>query len=104
MTAAIDVRSVVKRYGSFEALRGVSLSIAQGEFFGLLGPNGAGKTTLLRLVVGLQHPSRERRPEQPPQQHDRDRERIHLPERTHPRFALQRRHEPNDAAGDDQSE
>jgi ABC-2 type transport system ATP-binding protein len=56
MTAAIDVRSVVKRYGSFEALRGVSLSIAQGEFFGLLGPNGAGKTTLISIVAGLGRP------------------------------------------------
>mgnify|MGYP001174157527 FL=1 len=53
MSAAIDVRCVAKRYGSFEALRGVSLSIAQGEFFGLLGPNGAGKTTLISIVAGL---------------------------------------------------
>jgi len=50
---AIDVRSVVKRYGAFEALRGVSLSIEQGEFFGLLGPNGAGKTSLISIVAGL---------------------------------------------------
>ena len=56
MTAAIDVRSVVKRYGSLEALRGVSLSIAQGEFFGLLGPNGAGKTTLISIIAGLGRP------------------------------------------------
>ncbi len=53
MNAAIDVRCVAKRYGSFEALRGVSLSIDQGEFFGLLGPNGAGKTTLISIVAGL---------------------------------------------------
>ncbi|MCO5100783.1 MAG: ABC transporter ATP-binding protein [Burkholderiaceae bacterium] len=50
---AIDVRSVVKRYGAFEALRGVSLSVEQGEFFGLLGPNGAGKTSLISIVAGL---------------------------------------------------
>ena len=53
MTPAIDIRSIHKRYGTFEALRGVSLEIAQGEFFGLLGPNGAGKTSLISIVAGL---------------------------------------------------
>jgi len=53
MTAAIDVREVHKRYGGVRALAGVSLSIAQGEFFGLLGPNGAGKTTLISVIAGL---------------------------------------------------
>jgi len=57
MTAAIDIRSVHKRYGSFEALRGVTLEIEQGEFFGLLGPNGAGKTSLISIVAGLSRPS-----------------------------------------------
>ena len=53
MTAAIDVREVHKRYGGVRALAGVSLSVAQGEFFGLLGPNGAGKTTLISVIAGL---------------------------------------------------
>ncbi|MFP5407539.1 MAG: ATP-binding cassette domain-containing protein, partial [Gammaproteobacteria bacterium] len=57
MRAAIEARSVVKRYGSFEALRGVSLLIGEGEFFGLLGPNGAGKTTLFRMIVGQERPT-----------------------------------------------
>ncbi len=53
MAIAIDIREVVKRYGGFEALRGVSLEVQEGEFFGLLGPNGAGKTTLISIVAGL---------------------------------------------------
>jgi ABC-2 type transport system ATP-binding protein len=57
LTNAIDIRAVAKRYGSFEALRGVSLQVEQGEFFGLLGPNGAGKTTLISIVAGLSRPS-----------------------------------------------
>ena len=57
MPVAIDVRSVFKRYGRFEALRGVSLQVEQGEFFGLLGPNGAGKTSLISIIAGLNHPS-----------------------------------------------
>ena len=50
---AIHIDQVSKRYGSLQALGGVSLEIAQGEFFGLLGPNGAGKTTLISIIAGL---------------------------------------------------
>jgi len=57
MQAAIYVSSVVKRYGDFEALRGVTLEIGQGEFFGLLGPNGAGKTSLISIIAGLNRPT-----------------------------------------------
>ncbi len=53
MTPAIEVRDVAKHYGTLRALEGVSLEIAQGEFFGLLGPNGAGKTTLISIIAGL---------------------------------------------------
>jgi len=53
MTAAIEVHGVEKRFGSFVALAGISLSIAEGEFFALLGPNGAGKTTLISALAGL---------------------------------------------------
>ncbi len=53
MTPAIKLDRIAKRFGSFEALGGVSLDIAQGEFFGLLGPNGAGKTTLISIIAGL---------------------------------------------------
>src|SRR3989337_2203883 len=57
MPAAIEIDSVTKRYGSLEALRGVSLQIEQGEFFALLGPNGAGTTTLISIIAGLTRPS-----------------------------------------------
>ena len=53
MSPAIQVEQVTKRYHDLDALGGVSLEIAQGEFFGLLGPNGAGKTTLISIVAGL---------------------------------------------------
>jgi len=53
MTPAIEALNVEKRYGALQALAGVSLSVAEGEFFGLLGPNGAGKTTLISIVAGL---------------------------------------------------
>ncbi|PKP74973.1 MAG: spermidine/putrescine ABC transporter ATP-binding protein [Alphaproteobacteria bacterium HGW-Alphaproteobacteria-6] len=54
MTDAIDIRGVVKRYGSVTALHGVSLTIADNEFFTLLGPSGCGKTTLLRCIAGFE--------------------------------------------------
>lgn len=50
---AVSFQSVSKRYGALQALDGLSLDIAQGEFFGLLGPNGAGKTTLISCLAGL---------------------------------------------------
>ncbi len=51
---------VWKRYGDFDALKGVSLHVRKGEIFGLLGPNGAGKTTFMEIVVGLKKPDRGR--------------------------------------------
>jgi ABC-2 type transport system ATP-binding protein len=51
--AAIQINQVKKRYGSLQALGGVSFAIEEGEFFGLLGPNGAGKTTLISILAGL---------------------------------------------------
>ena len=50
---AIHIDNIKKRYGSLQALGGVSLKIGAGEFFGLLGPNGAGKTTLISIIAGL---------------------------------------------------
>ena len=50
--SAISVRDLRKSYGSYEALRGISFEIAEGEVFGLLGPNGAGKTTTIEILEG----------------------------------------------------
>src|SRR5580698_837071 len=50
---AISVEKIVKRYGSFEAVKGVSFDVAEGEIFGLLGPNGAGKSTLIRMMTTM---------------------------------------------------
>ena len=54
MTAAVHLQDVVKRYGSVTAIHGVSLTIADNEFFTLLGPSGCGKTTLLRMIAGFE--------------------------------------------------
>src|SRR5581483_3202099 len=56
MTAAIELESVVKRYAGQNAVDGVTLSIAEGEFFSLLGPSGCGKTTTLRMIAGFVEP------------------------------------------------
>jgi ABC-2 type transport system ATP-binding protein len=50
---AIAVENIVKRYGDFEAVKGVNFSVSEGEIFGLLGPNGAGKSTLIRMMTTL---------------------------------------------------
>jgi ABC-2 type transport system ATP-binding protein len=51
--AIVQVAELVKRYGAYTAVQGISLSIRQGEIFGLLGPNGAGKTTTLEIIEGI---------------------------------------------------
>src|SRR5919206_3452222 len=57
-TPALHSADLVKRYPTgTEALRGVSLDIGEGEFFGLLGPNGAGKSTLIHCTTGLARPT-----------------------------------------------
>src|SRR5262245_46939503 len=54
---AIDVNSIVKRFGEFTAVNGVSFAVEAGEIFGLLGPNGAGKSTLIRMLTTLLPPT-----------------------------------------------
>ena len=48
--------NIVKRYGAFTALDGVSMEVPAGKIFGLLGPNGAGKTTLIRIITRITGP------------------------------------------------
>jgi len=54
---AIDVRSIVKKFGEFTAVNGISFVVQEGEIFGLLGPNGAGKSTLIRMLTTLLVPT-----------------------------------------------
>jgi ABC-2 type transport system ATP-binding protein len=57
MTAIVSIQNLTKTYGNgFEALKGVTLDIKQGEILALLGPNGAGKTTLISIICGLVNP------------------------------------------------
>lgn len=56
-TPAISINGVHKHFGGLHALKGVDLTIEQGEFFALLGPNGAGKSTLINILAGLIRPS-----------------------------------------------
>jgi ABC-2 type transport system ATP-binding protein len=54
---AIDVRQIVKKFGDFTAVNGITFGVEEGEIFGLLGPNGAGKSTLIRMLVTLLAPT-----------------------------------------------
>jgi ABC-2 type transport system ATP-binding protein len=49
----ISVKNLVKNYGSFQAVKGISFDVMEGEIFGLLGPNGAGKSTTLEIIETL---------------------------------------------------
>jgi len=52
----LEVRNLFKRYGSFEAVKGISFSVRRGEVLGLIGENGAGKSTTLKILAGLIKP------------------------------------------------
>src|SRR6195952_3694910 len=53
MNQAISVSGLHKKYGDFEAVRGIDFEVRTGEVFGLLGPNGAGKTTTVEILEGI---------------------------------------------------
>ena len=53
MAAIIQVKNLIKNYDAFEAVKGISFEVMEGEIFGLLGPNGAGKTTTLEIIETL---------------------------------------------------
>ncbi|WP_269936663.1 ABC transporter ATP-binding protein [Arthrobacter sp. HY1533] len=55
-TGSVQIRGVVKRYGSSTAVAGIDLDVRSGEFLSLLGPSGCGKTTLLRMIGGFEEP------------------------------------------------
>jgi ABC-2 type transport system ATP-binding protein len=57
MALALQATDVRKTYGSVQALKGVSVEVAEGELVGLLGPNGAGKSTLVKIACGLVRPT-----------------------------------------------
>jgi ABC-2 type transport system ATP-binding protein len=57
MKNAIEVNQIVKKFGDFTAVNGISFAVEDGEIFGLLGPNGAGKSTLIRMLTTLLPPT-----------------------------------------------
>ena len=56
MDSAISLRELVKSFGSFRAVDGVSFDVPKGHIFGLIGPNGAGKTTTIRMIMDIIRP------------------------------------------------
>ena len=57
MEVVLETAALCKRYGKFEVLRSLTMSVPRGAIYGLVGKNGAGKSTLLRLICGLQAPT-----------------------------------------------
>ena len=57
MPPAVEIRDLVKQFGAFRAVDGVSFDVEEGEIFGFLGANGAGKSTTIRMLCGLLRPT-----------------------------------------------
>src|SRR5437879_153329 len=56
-TPAVEIQGLTKKFGSFEAVEDLNLSVPAGQIFALLGPNGAGKTTTIRMLMGILAPT-----------------------------------------------
>ncbi|MGD9086597.1 MAG: ATP-binding cassette domain-containing protein, partial [Desulfobacterales bacterium] len=54
----IELKELTKKYGDFEAVNNLNLSVYKGEVFGFIGPNGAGKTTTIKMMSGILEPTR----------------------------------------------
>lgn len=54
---SIEVKNLSKKYGSYQAVKNLNLSVSKGELFAFLGPNGAGKTTTIKMLIGLLEPT-----------------------------------------------
>lgn len=59
-TPALEVRGVTKSFGVLDVLRGIDVTLRQGEVLGLVGDNGAGKSTLVKILSGFHQPDGER--------------------------------------------
>ncbi|KXS49466.1 MAG: zinc transport system ATP-binding protein [Halanaerobium sp. 4-GBenrich] len=57
MSYAVELKDVSVKYGNLDALKNISLQVAEGSFLGVIGPNGGGKTTLLKVILGLIEPT-----------------------------------------------
>lgn len=57
MENVLEVKNLVKNFGSFEAVKGISFTVPKGKIIGLLGPNGAGKTTTIHMLLGVTSPT-----------------------------------------------
>ena len=53
----LQIKNIVKKFGSFSAVNGINVHINQGELYGFLGPNGAGKTTTIKMIAGIYAPT-----------------------------------------------
>ncbi|MET3292978.1 UNVERIFIED_CONTAM: spermidine/putrescine transport system ATP-binding protein [Brevibacillus sp. OAP136] len=56
-SAVLEIRNVWKRYGDYEAVKNLNITVKKGEFFSIVGPSGCGKTTTLKMIAGFEYPS-----------------------------------------------